>query len=80
MREHPQKYQRIRQRGPVNEVMFPRVVNVSAKASATVAGPVTSWQTPNGPFNVEHLAGVSAVGDVIVFGPSGNSVGRRESC
>jgi hypothetical protein len=47
--------------------MLPRVVNVSAKALATVAGPVTSWQTPNGPFNVEHLAGVNGAGDVIVF-------------
>jgi hypothetical protein len=51
----------------MNDVMFPQVVDVSKKTSATVAGPVTSWQTPNGPFNVEHLAGVSAAGDVVVF-------------
>jgi hypothetical protein len=42
-------------------------VNVSQKTGQQVAGDVTSWQTPNGPFNVEHLAGRNPAGDLIVF-------------
>ena len=29
--------------------------------------PLTSWQTPDGAFNVERLAGVDASGNVLVF-------------
>ncbi|HEX3532212.1 MAG TPA: hypothetical protein VH988_34560 [Thermoanaerobaculia bacterium] len=44
-----------------------QVVDVTAKTGQVIQGPLTSWQTPNGPFNVEHLAGVTPAGDVIVF-------------
>ena len=44
-----------------------QVVDVTAKTGQAVQGPLTSWQTPNGPYNVEHLAGVNAAGEVIVF-------------
>ncbi len=42
-------------------------VNVSQKAGQKIAGDLTSWQTKNGPFNVEHLAGRNPNGDLIVF-------------
>jgi len=44
-----------------------QVVNVSQKTGQRVSGPVTSWQAPDGPFNVEHLGGKSPTGDLIVF-------------
>jgi hypothetical protein len=44
-----------------------QAVNVSQKAGQKVAGDVTSWQTRNGPYNVEHLAGRNPAGDLIVF-------------
>jgi M6 family metalloprotease-like protein len=44
-----------------------RVVNVSAITGQKVQGPVTSWQTPSGPYNIEHLAGMSPHGDLLVF-------------
>lgn len=44
-----------------------RVVDVTSITERTVVGPLTSWQTPNGPFNVEHLAGRDANGHLIVF-------------
>ena len=40
---------------------------MTQKTGQQVAGDVTSWQTPNGPFNVEHLAGRNPAGDLIVF-------------
>ncbi len=43
------------------------VDNVSQIAGRKVAGAATSWQTPNGPFNVEHLAAISPAGDLLVF-------------
>ncbi len=43
------------------------VVNVSAISGQRVVGPVVNWQTPDGPFIVEHLAGVSADGDLVIF-------------
>ena len=44
-----------------------QVVNVTAITGQHVVGGVTSWQTPNGPFLVEHVAGCSPAGDLIVF-------------
>jgi hypothetical protein len=44
-----------------------QAVDVTAKTGQTITGPLTSWQTPNGPFNVEHLAGINPAGEVIVF-------------
>ena len=44
-----------------------QAINVSAKTGEKIAGPLTSWQTPNGPLNVEHLAGMSPSGDLLVF-------------
>lgn len=45
-----------------------RPVNVSQiTGGQKVAGPVTSWQTADGPYNVEHLAGQSPTGDLLVF-------------
>lgn len=44
-----------------------QVVNVSAISGQRVVGPVINWQAPDGPFIVEHLAGVSADGDLVVF-------------
>src|SRR2546426_711841 len=47
--------------------MLPRVVDVTAITGQRITGPVTSWQTPDGPFNVEHVAGMSPNGDLLVF-------------
>ena len=47
--------------------MLPGVVDVTAITGQRVIGPLTSWQTPDGPYIVEHLAGVSPTGDVLVF-------------
>jgi hypothetical protein len=44
-----------------------QVVNVSQITGQQIASPLTSWQTPDGPYNVEHLAGMSPTGDVLVF-------------
>src|SRR5260370_408569 len=44
-----------------------QVVNVSQKTGQRVASPATSWQTKDGPFNVEHLAAMSPNGDLLVF-------------
>jgi M6 family metalloprotease-like protein len=44
-----------------------QAVNVSQIAGQKIAGPVASWQTPDGPYNVEHLAGMSPNGDLLVF-------------
>jgi hypothetical protein len=44
-----------------------QVVNVSDKTQQKVAGPLTNWQTPDGPFTVEHIAGVSPNGDLLVY-------------
>lgn len=47
--------------------MLPKVINVSSITKQKIHGRVTSWQTPNGPFNVEHLAGASPHGECLVF-------------
>jgi hypothetical protein len=47
-----------------------QVVNVSAIAGIPeqkIAGRVLSWQTPDGPYTVEHLAAVTSEGDLLVF-------------
>lgn len=44
-----------------------QAVNVTRKTNHQVVTPVTSWQTKNGPYNVEHLAGVDPSGNLIVF-------------
>jgi hypothetical protein len=44
-------------------------VDLSSAVSAgtVLAGPITMWQTPDGPFLVDHIAGVSANGELVVF-------------
>ena len=44
-----------------------QVVNVSRITGRRIAGTVTSWQTQDGPFTVEHLAGRSPSGELLVF-------------
>ena len=44
-----------------------QVVDVTAITGRTIAGPLTAWQTPNGPYNVEHLAARDASGHLLVF-------------
>ncbi len=39
-----------------------QVVDVTAITGRTIAGPLTRWQTTNGPYNVEHLAAADAAG------------------
>jgi hypothetical protein len=48
-------------------MMLPSIVNVTQITGRRVTGHVTSWQTRNGPYNVEHLAGRDPSGDLIVF-------------
>jgi hypothetical protein len=38
-----------------------------ADCSAKILGPVTYWQTPDGPFVVDHIAGVSPSGELQVI-------------
>jgi hypothetical protein len=42
-------------------------VNVSDITGQRIEGPVTSWQSQNGPYLVEHLAGQSSTGDLLAF-------------
>jgi hypothetical protein len=44
-----------------------QVVNVSQITGQQIAGPLTSWQSSDGIFNVEHLAGASPTGDLLLF-------------
>jgi hypothetical protein len=44
-----------------------QIVDVSAKTQQKVVGSVTTWQTPDGPFTVQHVAGVNPSGDLLVF-------------
>src|SRR5262249_17500140 len=39
----------------------------STKTGQKIAGPVTSWQTPDGRFIVEHVAACNKTGDLLVF-------------
>jgi hypothetical protein len=52
-----------------------QVFNVSRLVGQPVAGPLTRWQTPDGPFTVEHLASISPAGDLLVFFWSSRSDG-----
>lgn len=47
--------------------MIPKIVDVTAITGQRVVGPVTSWQTPDGPYLVEHLAGRNPSGELIAF-------------
>ena len=47
--------------------MFPKSVDVTGITGAQVVGPPVSWQTPNGPFNVEHVAAVNAANELLAF-------------
>ncbi len=44
-----------------------QAVDVSQKTGITVSNAATSWQTPNGAYNVEHLAAPSAAGHLVDF-------------
>jgi hypothetical protein len=44
-----------------------QVVNVSSITGQRVVGPVITWQTQDGSFTVDHLAGVSPDGRLLVF-------------
>ena len=41
--------------------------DVTALTGVSVQTGATAWQTPNGPYNVEHLAAPTATGDLMVF-------------
>jgi M6 family metalloprotease-like protein len=47
--------------------MFPKTVDISSITGIDIISPPTSWQTQNGPFNVEHLAAVNNNNEVYVF-------------
>lgn len=47
--------------------MNPKSVDVTGITRAKVVGPPVSWQTINGPFNVEHVAAVNAANELLVF-------------
>jgi M6 family metalloprotease-like protein len=59
------------------ELLLPPVVSsvpaltgaedVTALTGHQVSGPLTSWLTPDGPYTVEHVAGVSRSGDLLIF-------------
>jgi hypothetical protein len=44
-----------------------QTITATGKTGDKIAESVTSWQTPNGSANVEHLAGRNPNGDLIVF-------------
>lgn len=46
-----------------------QMVNVSqiAHVNLNSNSAITSWQTKNGPYNVEHLGGINVSGDIITF-------------
>jgi hypothetical protein len=58
---------RCRRRRDERRPHFPRSVDVSSLTGAQVSGPPVSWQTPNGPFNVEHVAAVNAANELLAF-------------
>jgi M6 family metalloprotease-like protein len=47
--------------------MLPKSVDVTGITGAEVVGPPVSWQTRNGPFNVEHVAAVNAANELLTF-------------
>jgi M6 family metalloprotease-like protein len=48
-------------------MMFHKAVDVTGITGAQVVGPPVSWQTTNGPFNVEHLAAVNGNNELLTF-------------
>jgi hypothetical protein len=44
-----------------------KAIDVTQITGQRVVGPLVSWQTTAGPYNVEHLAGRSPDGDLVVF-------------
>ena len=44
-----------------------QAVNITQKTNQHIITPVTSWQTRNGEYNVEHLAGIDPSNNLIVF-------------
>ena len=48
------------------------VVDVTAKTGKTVIGEVTSWMTTDGSSSIEHIAGTSPDGSLVVFWKSSN--------
>jgi hypothetical protein len=55
--------------GPSGKPISPTAVSTlrSDDCSVRIAGPLTYWQTPDGPFLVDHLAGVTPKGNLQVF-------------
>jgi hypothetical protein len=47
--------------------MLPGIVDVTSITGARAAGSPTSWQTTNGPFNVEHIGAASPENELLVF-------------
>src|SRR6476646_1609865 len=47
--------------------MLPGIVDVTSITGARVIGSPTSWQTPNGPFNVEHVGATSPASELLTF-------------
>lgn len=47
--------------------MLPKVIDVTTILGERVVDSVNSWQTPDGERIVEHLAGESPNGDLLVF-------------
>ena len=47
--------------------MLPGIVDVTRITGAKAVGSPTSWQTPNGPFNVEHVGVTSAANELLAF-------------
>jgi M6 family metalloprotease-like protein len=52
-------------------------IDVSAATGRTIRGPVTAWTTGTGTSAVEHVAGTTATGSLVVFYRSPNSGGWR---
>ena len=56
-----------------------QVVDVTAKTGRRIADTVTAWQTPNGPYNVEHLAGATRPGTSSRSGGRPRATGRQST-
>ncbi len=41
-------------------------LTIHAHAEPTFVSVTTAWETPDGPYTVEHFVGVSAQGDLLV--------------
>src|SRR5262245_32981567 len=47
--------------------MLPTSVDVTKITGAEIVGSLVSWQTTNGPFNVEHVAAITQTNELLVF-------------